>query len=194
MEISFYIEVRRKPTLDNTNKKHIMTYTYNVTIEINRFDLSDASIHQLEIKTNKFSHSNPLTARNAAFDRSSSDDEVLVDSFPSTELFFQDTVNWHTEIRKKVTFVDPNTNKEIILHDNIFVDKKTRTYDELAFRQILNSLEMEYDLLEKNGIEILTAKNIEVTFLPSNEILKARVFPTQFIQDEKFNIQEIALD
>lgn len=169
-----------------------MTYTYNVTLEINRFDINDANIHEQEIKTNKFSHSDPLIARNAAFNRSSSNDDVLVDSTQSTELFFQDTTNWRKELRKKVSFVDPNTNVEIILHDTIFVDEKTRTYDELMFIQILNSLKRESEILKKNGI--LTSKNIEVTFLPSNEIIHVNIIPTPFVQTDKISVQEITLD
>ena len=171
-----------------------MTYTYNVTFEINRFDMNDANIQELEIKTNKFSHSNPLMARNAAFNRSMSNDDFLLDSTPSTELFFQETPNWRKELRKKISFVDPNTKEEIIIHDSFFVDEKTRTYDELFFRQIIKSLEIEYKVFQKNGIEIINTKNIEVTFLPSNIIINADIIPTPFIQSDKISIQEMILD
>jgi hypothetical protein len=171
-----------------------MIYTYKVTLTIDRFDTNNADIHEREEKSNEFKHKNPLTARNAAFNRALSYDDILVDSKDSTEVFFKDSKDWYKEFNITVVFIDPKSQKEILLHESLFIDKETGTYDELMFRQVINSLVDELKILQSNSSEKIDSKTLNATFLPSNEIINVEIIPTPYISGESISIQEIKLD
>ena len=171
-----------------------MEYTYIVTLTIDRFDINDANIHEREEKSNEFKHKNPITARNAAFNRAISYDDVLVDSANSTAVFFKDSKDWYKEFNITVVFIDPKTENEILLHESLFIDKETRMYDELMFRRIINSLVEELTVLNNNPELRIESEKLTATFLPSNESIHVEILPTPFISGGNISMKEITLD
>jgi hypothetical protein len=90
-----------------------------------------------------------------------------------------------------VYFIESKTGNATLLHEC----NKTGSvkYDEIVFREILNSLKSEYSLLEREGNKIPDSMDVEVTFIPSKEVVCAKIIPTPFLNIDQISIQEIVL-
>lgn len=172
-----------------------MKYTYFTKVEITRINdkeinLGNADDCTEETILNEFTETDPFLARNNAFNNAKS----FVDNFESaekekTDNFFSIENGWYNKYVIYVIFVNPETKEEIIIYDT-----ENESLHALNIRIIIRALEQEYNILKNNQIPTTNSLSVSIRFLPSNEVLQAIVFPTEWINKKEITIQEITLD
>ena len=177
-----------------------MKYNYIVKTTISRFNEIDKENYNIETITNEFSSINPFTSREAAFERAKSyDDEFIHANEIKTDNFFSSENNWYNEYSISIFFIDPTTKKELEIHNSLSIEenqtrcKAGEIYDPIYLRWILSALEKEFNILKNTGVSIDKAKNIEITFTLTNEIIKTTIFPTDWLNKERITVEDIVL-
>jgi len=136
-----------------------MTFTYLVRAQIERTNEKEDDFYSCDEFTNTFSHSEPFKVRELAFKRAQSYLEVFEQADAgTTDAFFRKKGDWYAEYNISVYFIDPETNKEIELHNTISsrinqaLLKGDDTFDPITRKQILSALKKEHKILSKYGI------------------------------------------
>ncbi len=135
-----------------------MTFTYLVRARIERTHKRDDDICTCDTYSNLFSDTDPFHARELAFKRAQSYREVFEQANAGkADAFFRELHGWYAEYDISVYFIDPDTQKEIELHNTISSEinrvllNGENTYDPITRKQILSALKKEHKILTKHG-------------------------------------------
>jgi hypothetical protein len=177
-----------------------MTFTYKVEADINRFKQNKEETFNNESMESEFTDSDPFIAREAAFRKAKSYEDIFNQANSlNIDGFFKLKDGFYSEYNISVYFINPDTKEEIeihntkSIHDNQTVLNGEETYDPIQTKWILEALNSEFDILKQNNISTSKAKSIDVTFQPSNEKITYFIFPTEMINTDKLIVTDLEL-